>query len=349
MQLRTPAGLSRLHTGAPARAPRDDRRLLAIIALGVIAVLLLAAFNVKHLPFAGEGTTYHAAIAEANGLKPGDVVRVAGVKAGAIDSLAVRDGHVDVAFHLTPSVRLGNDTRVAVRIETLLGQQFLDVEPRGSGRLQAGGLIPLARTTPAYTLQDAVTGLTHNVESLDTAGLTDALNTLTATVSNTGPQAKAALDGLSRLSRTLSSRDAQLATLLQHAHGVAATVAGRDQQLAALVHDSNQVLTMLDQRREVIHQLLVSAQQLAAQLSGLVHDNEQQLGPALTHLHHVVDVLQANSDNIDRSLQLEAAFLRYFTNLVGNGRWVDSYLGGVAPVPPKPDLTPPSISPGKQP
>lgn len=302
----------------------EDRRLLGIASLVVVALLLLVAFNASKLPFANSGTTYHAALADADGLQPGDVVRVAGVKVGEVKSLHVRDGHVDVAFTVS-SVRLGTATRVVVKVETMLGQQSLDVEPRGDGALAAGATIPLAHTTPAYTLQDAVTGLTHEGEQLDLAELTKSLNVMAGTLRDASPQVRSALDGLSTLSRTLADRDTQLSALLKHAHGVAAAVAGRDAQLKTLIRDSALLLQTLDDRRQVVHQLLRSTTALSQQLTGLVRDNQASLRPALQHLTHVTQILNANAANLDSSLKLEAVFVRYFTNLVGNGRWMDSY------------------------
>ena len=79
-------------------------------------------------------------------------------------------------------------------------------------------------------------------------------------------------------------------------------------------------------RRDDIHALLVNTTALSTQLEGLVSDNQKTLGPLLDNLHGVLSLLQANQDNLDRSLQLLAPFYRVFANAVGNGRWFDNYI-----------------------
>ena len=61
-----------------------ERNPVVIGAVGLltIALLMVAAFNVRDLPLIGDGDEYSAAFSEAGGLKSGDEVRIAGVKVG---------------------------------------------------------------------------------------------------------------------------------------------------------------------------------------------------------------------------------------------------------------------------
>jgi phospholipid/cholesterol/gamma-HCH transport system substrate-binding protein len=45
-----------------------------------------------------------------------------------------------------------------------------------------------------------------------------------------------------------------------------------------------------------------------------------------------VAVLQRNQDNLDRSIELLAPFVRVFANTLGNGRWFDTYVENLIPV-----------------
>ena len=66
--------------------------------------------------------------------------------------------------------------------------------------------------------------------------------------------------------------------------------------------------------------------ELSEQLIALVRENRATLDPALTHLRGVVDVLKKNQDNLDKSLEQLAPFVRLFANNLGNGRWFDTYV-----------------------
>ena len=85
----------------------------------------------------------------------------------------------------------------------------------------------------------------------------------------------------------------------------------------------------MSRRRDAIHQLLVGTDELATQLSGLVADNRAQLEPALRKLREVVAVLQRNRDDLEQTIQRMGPFVTAFANVVGNGRWFDSYVDGL--------------------
>lgn len=306
---------------------------LGAIGLTLIGAVLLAAFNADKLPFIGGGPSYAAALADAGGLVVGDDVDVAGVKVGSITGITLAGDYVRVAFQLTRGgVHLGSQTSAAVRIKTMLGREILMLTSAGPGQLRPGQQIPLSRTTPAFTVVQAISDLTQTNERIDTTQLAGALDVLSTDFRNSPPQVRAALAGLSRLSTTIASRDAQLSTLLSHARGVTAVLAARDTSLTTLVGDGNLLLAELSARRQSIHQLLVSTAALAQQLSGLVADNKAQIGPALAQLEQVVTVLQDNQDNLDRSIAALAPFVRVYADTLGNGRWFDTYVQNLAPV-----------------
>jgi phospholipid/cholesterol/gamma-HCH transport system substrate-binding protein len=304
--------------------------------LAVIAVVVLLAFNAQNLPLIGAGTTYRAAFTEAAGLKPGDEVRVAGVKVGSVGSITLEGDHVLAAFKVK-GAWIGDESTVDIKIRTLLGAKYLAVDPLGSRAQDAGTEIPVGRTTTPFDVFPAFEQLTEVAGKIDTQQLARALSTLSDTFRDTPADVRTSLAGLSRLSRTVASRDAQLTTLLQRTRVVTGTLAERDTQLLKLIDDGNLLLQEIQRRRAAIHALLAGTANLALQLSGLVQDNQRQLAPALRQLSGVVGLLQRNQDNLDRGIAAMAPFVRVFTNTLGNGRWFDSYIQNLlAPVPPQP-------------
>jgi len=93
------------------------------------------AFNVQKLPLIGGGTTFHAAFAEAGGLRSGDPVRIAGVTVGKVTGVDLENAHVMVTFTVRGDSRLGRDTKAAVKLQTLLGKKYLELTPTGPGQL----------------------------------------------------------------------------------------------------------------------------------------------------------------------------------------------------------------------
>lgn len=312
---------------------RPRRPLLAgFLGLAVIAGLLLAAFNIDDLPLIGGGTGYAAAFRDASGLAPGNEVRVAGVKVGKVTGISLaREGsqpYVRVEFRVN-GVQVGTGTEATIRIKTVLGQKYLSLAPAGNTTLPAGAQIGLDHTASPLDVVDAVNGLADTLGHIDSTQLAQAFSVLSQTFTDTPADVKTSLDGLSRLTQAVASRDDQLRTLLAHAHAVTTVLANNDDALRDLVTNGNLLLHEVIQRRDAIHNLLVTSTQLATQISGLVADNRAHLGPALAHLHDVLVILQRNRDNLDQTVARMAPFIDAFTNVLGNGRWFDSFLAGL--------------------
>ncbi|MEH0827061.1 MULTISPECIES: MCE family protein [unclassified Micromonospora] len=302
------------------------------IGLTLIVAALLGAFQLDRLATL-TGRAYQAAFHDASGLTAGSEVRVAGVRVGKVTAVELaRDGasYVRVSFRMDDDgVRLGTDTGATIRIKTVLGQKYLALSPAGPGRLREGAQIPLSRTAAPFDVVQAVTGLADTLDKVDTEQLAAAFTTLSQTFAETPGSVNASLTGLSRLSRTVADRDAELRTLLTRARKVTGVLATRDEEFRKLVTDGEALLAEVSKRRDAIHKLLVGTDDLATQLSGLVADNRTQLAPALKKLREVVAILQRNRDDLEQTIQRMGPFVTAFANVVGNGRWFDSYVSGL--------------------
>jgi len=296
---------------------------IGAIGLALIVGLLVLAFNANHLPFITSGSTYHADFADAAGLKPGDDVRVAGVKVGSVTSVNLDGAQVRVGLRVS-GVHVGPDSRAEIRIKTLLGQKYIALFPSGAGSLSED--IPLARTETPLDVTAAFNGLGQRVGQIDTHQLAQSFDTISAAFKDTPPYVHESLRGLERLSTSIASRDAELHALLSHANGVTQTLSARDAEVAKLIHDSNLILQTVYEQRTVVHQLLVDTAAVSKQLAGLVQENRAVLKPALANLHQTLNILQRNQDNLDETIHLAAPFIRDFTDVLGNGRWFETVL-----------------------
>ncbi len=298
---------------------------IGAIGLVLILVILWAAFNADKLPLIGGGTSYSAYFTEAAGLRQGDPVRIAGVKVGKVDSVALDNNRVKVVFKVK-NAYVGDESTVAIKLKTLLGAKYLSVDSSGSSKQNPHSTIPVSRTTSPFDIYPAFTELTHTVDAIDTTQLAKAFNVLSADFAGTPPSVRSVVTGLSRLSETISSRDAQLRKLLAEANNVTGVLAARDQDLQKLLDDGGLLLDELNARRNAIHSLLVNTTTLSQQLQGLVSDNQKTIGPLLNQLDQVLTLLNQNQTNLDRGLALLGPFYRVFNNTIGNGRWFDNYI-----------------------
>ena len=307
--------------------PFREKNKTVIGAIGITAILslLYTSFNTDKLPFIGAGPTYKADFAEGAGLQKMDEVRVAGVKVGKVTGIDLAGDHVVVQMRVKGAT-LGRLTKAEIRIKTVLGRKYVQLDPAGDGTLDPSSEIPVSRTTSPFDIAPAFQKLAGTVGNIDGAQLGKAFSTLADDFRDSPKDVRASLDGLSRLSMTIASRDAQLKLLLQKARGVTGTLAARDHDLVSLLKDSDLIFQEVQARREAIHHLLVSTTTLSEQLVALVQENIATLAPALHSLRSVVTVLRNNQDNLDRSIVELAPFVRLFANNLGNGRWFDTFV-----------------------
>ena len=303
---------------------------IGVTGIVVIVLILLAAVYSDDLPIVGGGTTYQAEFSEAAGITTNDEVRVAGVKVGKITDVDLAGDHVLISFKVQDTW-VGDRSRAAIKIKTLLGQKFLALEPDGSEVLDPGTPIPRDRTAAPYDVLEAFRGLAETVDQIDTVQLAQSFGVLSQTFSDTPEDVRSALSGLSALSKTVSSRDDQLARLLDNAKQISRTLADRDAEVVELLQDGNVLLSEIRERKEAISALLTGTKQLGAELKGLVDDNNQQLGPVLAQLDTFTSMLQRNEDALGKGIEALAPFVRQFGNTIGNGRWIDAYICGFLP------------------
>ncbi|WP_326595737.1 MCE family protein [Streptomyces sp. NBC_01803] len=312
--------------------PLSERNPLIVGIVGIIicALLCLGAYRADSLPLIGGGTEYSADFTEAAGLRTGDEVRIAGVRVGEVTGVDLDDGKVKVSFRVE-NAWVGDASRVAIGIRTLLGSKYLAVDPLGSDEQNPGERIPSSRTASPYDVTEAFQDLGEHASQLDTEAIAESFQTIADTFENTSPEVDAALEGLSALSGTIASRDEELAHLLEGTDQVAGTLASQTDQFERLIEDGNVLLEEIRQRREAIHALFVNTGQLSETLSGIVQDNTEQIQPTLDALGRVTDVLLDNQEQLDSVLATAGPYYRLVGNTVGNGRWLDIYACGLVP------------------
>ncbi|MFI0370354.1 MCE family protein [Actinomadura sp. 1N219] len=304
---------------------------IGLSGFAVIIVLVVLAMNLESIPLISGGDTHTAAFKEAAGLKKDEEVRIAGVKVGKVTDLELDGDRVRVTFKVDDGVRLGDRTEASIKIKTVLGAHYVALTPRGKGRL--GRNIPIERTHVPFEVVPAISELSRRVGAIDVQQVAKSFDVLSETFKNSPEEVRASLQGLRRLSNTVASRDDQLHELAGKAKDVSKLLADRNQDFAKLVADGDRVLQAVQARRAVIHQLLVNTVALSQQVNALISENEKQLRPMLNNLAKVNQVLLKNQDNLDRILQLFAPFARQFADVTGTGRWFDSWIQNLIPIP----------------
>jgi phospholipid/cholesterol/gamma-HCH transport system substrate-binding protein len=317
-----------------------------IFGIALVACLVLVSFGYSKLPFFPQGKVYNAFFTDAGGITPGNDVNVSGIKVGTVASVGLAGTAAKVTFTVDRTLRVGDQSLVAIKTDTVLGQKSLDVTPQGGGNSTT---IPLGRTTTPYSLNTALQDLGGNAAAMDKPKFELALNTLTDTLRDATPQLRGALDGLTSLSRSINARDEALGQLLTHAQSVTKTLGDRAKQVNQLVVDGNQLFAALDERRQALSSLIDGIDDVSQQLSGFVADNRKEFGPTLTKLNLVLDDLNERRDHISEALKRLPAYATALGEVVGSAPGFQINLYGLPPATLSEVLFDSYFQPGKLP
>lgn len=301
--------------------------------IGVVITLLIIAVGLQPTVITQSANTvgYQALFTEAGGLVTGNDVRLSGMKVGSVTGVSLDKGKARVRFRVDSAIALGSQTTAHIRTATLLGQRILTLESAGGAALHPNDVIPVSRTSSPYSLTEAVSDLTTNTAGTDTAGVNEALDSLSETIDRIAPQLGPTFDGVTRLSRALNNRNDALRALLENAGRASGVLAQRSSQLNALLLGADDLIGMLNDRRQAIVNILTSVSALSKELSALVAHNEKTLAPALQKLNSVTAMLERNRDNIGQALPGLAKYQITQGEAVANGFFYEAFVANLLP------------------
>ncbi|SDU79455.1 MCE family protein [Gordonia westfalica] len=305
---------------------------LGVVGTLAIIVILVLSFNFRSLPVVNSHDTIVGEFGDASGLMTGDPVMIAGVEVGTVSKIGLSGNKVAVTMDVdTRQQRLGTETSAAIRVKTALGQRYVDLTPAGSGSLADGAVIPLTRTASGYDITTSLQELTQRVSRTDKETLSVALDQLSGIQNALPDDLRSSLQGVTRLSTTIASRDQELRSLLENSAQTTSVLADRNTQISAMMGQGAALFTALNQRANTIHRVIVQAQQISDALDGLSADVRLSMKPTLDQLNSVLDLLNRNYQNIDRSISGLKTFTFQLGEAVGTGPFFNVLLQNIVP------------------
>lgn len=294
--------------------------IVTLVVIGVVAAAVIV------LSVSNFGTkSYTALLEHTAGLRKGEDVQVHGVISGKVTGIEIQDDHVQVRFALDSDISLGERSTATVKVATLLGTHYLEVDPNGTGSL-ADNQIPLDRTSVPYNLQDVIEQGSDALDELDPELLAKALTTMAGTLGASQEEIGPALEGVARLSEVVSKRADQVGDLLASTRTVTDQLSASSQDIVGLMRQTNLVVGEITARREAIHRLLVETTDLSKALTAIVKSTDGKLEPALKDVRSVLDTLNSQDKQLSRLLENMAPAVRYVANATGSGPFLPLYL-----------------------
>ena len=311
---------------------------IGIASVLVIGTLVGMAFMVGVLHLLEDAYTVEAVFNDAAGIRGGDEVKVAGVKAGRVTKIKADRGRgaVIVQMKVNRGVDLGPETRAEIALETLLGTKFVRLsgpvrKPYLADVEQEERVIPLERTsTPVDVFALATLG-TRRIQETDTEKLKTFIDQLAEVTAGDPEDIKTLLRSVSEVSAAITSREGQLAKLLEEFDGLSALLAEKDQTLVSLIDQSQAVLDVVARREQELRLGLRGGDRLATELSHLIGFNKGRLDSILSTLHPTLELVDRHLEEVNRGLSVIGPGSLGLARAAAHGPWNDIYVRAVGP------------------
>ena len=311
---------------------------VGLASVAIIGALVGLAFMVGVLHLLEHTYRVDAVFTDAAGLRPGDSIRVAGVKAGRVEKISAdrRTGTVVVRLLVNHGVELGRDATAEVALETLLGTKYVRITTKARGPHledlpRARRTIPRARTRTPFDVFELTTLSARRVEATDNEKLNQFIRQLADVTEGNGEQIRGLLRNIATVSEAINARDQQLADLFDRFDGITKLLDDKDEQLAALLDQSRTVLDVVARRSEELRRGLRGTDQVATELAHLLDVHRTQLDAILDTLHPTFAIVAKHQTELDSALTRLGPGVLGLSKATTHGPWADIFVRNIGP------------------
>ncbi|MFB7718016.1 MULTISPECIES: MlaD family protein [unclassified Nocardia] len=255
---------------------RELRR--GIIGAALVALGLLAAGVLFVVPFGKH--TYTAELSEAQSVKTGDDVRIAGISVGEVKSLELKPDRVVMRFTVNSDVFLGDQTSLDIRMLTIVGGHYVAVFPAGDKALGDKAIPPDRVRLPyslAQTFQDAATPLAK----IDGQTLNRNLAALGNSVDGAPDSLRTTLQTVSTYVDALDRQRTQVSNAVSVADEYVRMYDGAKTDLGRLMDNANLLVTVLADKHSEMAEALRLLSAVLDRLDGAQPQWDASLKPKL--------------------------------------------------------------------
>ncbi|MFI7062013.1 MCE family protein [Kribbella sp. NPDC050124] len=305
----------------------DTVRLAIFVVVTTIATALLAV-TIGNISF-NPTTKYRAVFTDAVGLNKGDDIRIAGVKVGQVDKIALyQDTLAMVTFSVDSDQVLDASTHATLRYRNLVGNRYIALTDGvgGGERLKSNGLIPKERTTPALDLSVLFNGFKPLFTALTPADVNQFAFEVIKVLQGEGGTIESLLAKTASLTTTLADADQVIGDLITNLTSTLQIVSQRQQNFSQLLVNLQQFITGLSQDINPILNSVGSINSLNTKTAGLLQQTRVPLKADLDRLRTVASTLDDTQSIWVKTLQNMPEKLNTMTRTASYGSWFNFYL-----------------------
>ncbi|MBF6171771.1 MCE family protein [Nocardia blacklockiae] len=312
------ARLARLLPGERAvadEATRHRREIrYGIVGVVLVAALAIAAGVLYVVPFGKK--TYTAELAEAQSVKAGDDIRVAGIPVGTVESLELHPDRVLMRFTVDSEVFVGDESSLDVRMLTIVGGNYVALFP--SGREPLGDKhIPVERVRLPYSLVQTFQDAAKPLRDVDGDTLRRNLAALDTSLEQAPDSLRTTLDTLGAYIDALNRQRTQVSNAVAVADEYVTMYDGAKTDLGRLMDNVNLMETLLLDKRAELREGVRLLRVVVDRVAGLAPTWDTALKPKLQQLFDALPQLENLGDQLEPVLGSVQSLQQKFAELSG--------------------------------
>jgi phospholipid/cholesterol/gamma-HCH transport system substrate-binding protein len=310
----------------------DTVRLAIFVVVTTVATALLAV-TIGNISF-NSTTKYKAVFTDAVGLNKGDDIRIAGVKVGQVDKIALyqtdvgQSGLAMVTFSVDSDQVLDASTHATLRYRNLVGNRYIALTDGvgGGERMKKNGVIPKERTAPALDLSVLFNGFKPLFTALTPADVNQFAFEVIKVLQGEGGTIESLLAKTASLTTTLADADQVIGDLITNLTSTLQIVSQRQQNFSQLLVNLQQFITGLSKDITPILNSVGSINSLNTKTAGLLQQTRVPIKADLDKLRIVASTLDDTQSIWVKTLQNMPTKLNSMTRTASYGSFFNFYL-----------------------
>ncbi|MFF9867616.1 MCE family protein [Streptomyces sp. NPDC013953] len=251
------------------------------------------------------GYTVRADFADSGGVFAGAEVTYRGVPVGRVGELRLTGGDgVQVVLDIEDGARIPADTVAVVANRSAVGEQYVDLQPRGAGGpyLREGSTIPRRDTRVPLPATDLVLSLDRLVNSVGKEDLRITVDELGKAFAGTGPELSRLVDSGNRLVESASESLPQTVSLIEDSRTVLRTQADQGSAIKAFSRDLAALTAELKSSDGDIRRLIGAGAPAAQEVDSLLTSTRPHVPVLLGNLISGGQVTVARLPGVEQAL-----------------------------------------------
>lgn len=316
------------------------RRLRRLVILAAVVLVALGTFRVVRDT---QETTVTAYFTSAEGLYPGDDVRVLGVRVGKIESVEPVDQGVEVVLLVEDGQEIPADARAAIVSPSLVSGRFVQLSPvyTGGDRMKDGAEIGLDRTAVPVTFDDVKQQLTDLSTALgprdgqDRGALARAITSIDSGLQDgNSTELRRSIAELRAAAAALSDPRSDLFSTVANLDTFTRNLAVNDGAVRGFTTELDRVALVLTQNRRSLTAVIRDLARTLETTRGFLSANGPRIGTAVKELNLLSAAVADRSNELAGALHIGPNALINLGNIVEDqaltGRATLSNLDNVA-------------------